>query len=431
MLERLKTIEYDIYLMALGTLSFLSYLGILDKILLPLFIVIALVMIFLKKSSLYLIPIPVFIQMSFSLLRDDVSVTTTYSIIFLVILIIDVIVNRKLKKLGKLFIPLAIMVGLSILSGINAPDLFTAFAGFSQLASVLLIYVYFVNAIEDDKDNLINISKLFLYASMFVTFEMLHFAVTHELEFMDVIRRRIIDLGWENLNIIIYSNVLSIPLAGYLVLKSKYKVTYMIFAMISIIGILMTLSRSSILTLGVFAILIVPYIFYKENGHKATLIHGVGFLVLTALVFLFFEQQGIITGYIDVLFDRDLLKFNDRLELLEIALEQFKLHPIIGSGGLYSSRVYLEPTGAMNYHNTIAQASTLGILGLLGLAYLFFEKTKLILSKKSDFKWVLLVLIYVTAFVNGSLQPMYFYTTYMAFIFMILATYENIEETHE
>ena len=66
----------------------------------------------------------------------------------------------------------------------------------------------------------------------------------------------------------------------------------------------------------------------------------------------------------------------------------------------------------------------MGILGLLAFGYLFYKKTKLVLKSQSDFKWFVLVMIYVTAFVNGMLQPMYFYASYMIFIFLIIATIE-------
>jgi hypothetical protein len=33
-------------------------------------------------------------------------------------------------------------------------------------------------------------------------------------------------------------------------------------------------------------------------------------------------------------------------------------------------------------------------------------------------------MLYVTAFVNGFFQPMYFYTTYMAYVFIVLAMIE-------
>lgn len=428
MINKLKTIEYDLYLVLLGLLSFLSYIGLIDQILLPIYIVIAIVFVIFNKGVLYLIPIAIFMQMSFGGLRDNVRVTTIYSLLFVALIIFDVIRNRKITSKGKLFLPLVVFTVLSVITTINAPDLFTAFAGFTQIASVLILYVYFVNALEGNEITLINISKMFMYAGMIITFEMFHFIFTNnDFEPLFIIQRRMINLGWENLNIIIYTNIISIPLIGYLVLKSKVKLPYMYFALINIVGILLTLSRSSILTLAVFVALLVPYIIYKETDRKNLFIQGVIFLI-TVIIGLFLLEIGhITTDYVEILFGRDLLRYTDRWVLIEIAWEKLKEFPIFGSGGLYSSRIHLSENGALNYHNTIAQASTLGFAGIIALGYLFFEKTKLILSKQSDFKWILLVLIFVTAFVNGSLQPMYFYTSYMVFIFMILATYEKLD----
>ena len=134
----------------------------------------------------------------------------------------------------------------------------------------------------------------------------------------------------------------------------------------------------------------------------------------------------LISTYIEAMQSRDLTYIDDRVAILKVAWEQLKLHPLLGSGGLYSSRVHLLDSGigALNYHNTIAQISTLGSFGILSFVYLFFKKTKLIMLSKSSFKWFALLMVYVTTFINGSLQPMYFYTTYMVFLFLVLATIE-------
>ena len=82
------------------------------------------------------------------------------------------------------------------------------------------------------------------------------------------------------------------------------------------------------------------------------------------------------------------------------------------------SRYYLQDTSSISYHNIFAQASTLGYLGLFALIYLFYVKTKMILSKKNDFIWFAFILIFATAFINGLFQPMYFNSAYMNYIFI-------------
>lgn len=434
MFDILKKLHYDFYLVLLGVLSFLSYTGTFDDIGFPIYlfitILIALVLILKNYSVLYILPLFMFIQMGFADLRDNVEVTGVYSIVFLSLLLTDVVLNRNIKKVGVLFLPLAILTVVSIATFFNAPDTFTWFAGFSQVLTVLVLYLYFVNTINDDPENVMKVAKVFMYSAMLVSIEMLHYISLSDLDPITVIRTRTINLGWENLNIIIYNNILSIPLIAYIITKVKVKLPYMIFSFIGIVGILLTLSRSSILTLGVMILLLIPWMLVKDKNRVSLMIQGViALITLFVLGYLLEQNQEIITEYFDSLFGRDLLRYEDRWVLLEIAWEKFLEYPVFGSGGLYSSRVHLSSNGALNYHNTIAQVSTLGITGLIAFIYLFVVKTKLIIRKKHDFKWPLLVLIFTTAFINGSLQPMYFYITYMAFIFLLLAIYENSKET--
>ena len=159
------------------------------------------------------------------------------------------------------------------------------------------------------------------------------------------------------------------------------------------------------------------------------LIQGLIFLAFVSIGLYILESYDIISDYYSILTDRDLTNYDDRLVLLQVAWEQFKMHPIIGSGGIFSSRYHIADAGyaAINYHNTIAQVSALGIFGLVGFIFLVIRKIKLMLLTKDSYKWFILILLFVTAFINGSLQPMYFYTTYMIYLFMILASIEVTE----
>lgn len=428
MIKYIKKIEYDLYLVLLGVLAFLSYTGFMTDFLLPIYLIIGIYLIIKKANVLYLLPLAMFLIVGAVGLRDHVRVTTILTISFVVLIVIDFIRNRKFTKLGKLFLPLSVLTALSIITIFNAPDTFSWFAGLVQMLSALGLYFYFVNTIDGDPDNFKKISKILMYLGMFVTFEMIHYLIGTETEILTIIRLRQINLGWENLNVIIFTNIMAIPFIGYLITQSKVKLPYMIFALINIVGILLTLSRSSILTLGVMVVIAAPIIFFKEKNKKNLIIQGIGFLFIVIICGLILEKFGVITGYFDSLFGRDLLHFEDRRVLLEVAWDVFKKYPLFGGGGLYTSRVYLKVYGSLNYHNTIAQVSTLGISGLIAFAYLFVEKTKVILRGKSEVKWFLLIMIYATAFINGSLQPMYFYTTYLVVIFMMMAAYENIEE---
>ena len=421
-----NTIKYDLYLLLVIGLTFASFTGYITDIYFPLIILLAIIMMLLKTNVLYIVAIAMASQMSFSGMRDNADVTTLYTSVIVFLLVVDVIKNRKITKLGYLMLPLLILSGLALLTGFNGISRYVTLVGFFQILSVTLMYFYFVNTFENRQDNFVMISKIFMYLAMLVTIEMLYYIWTTDELMITLIRQRTIDLGWENLNIIIYANIMSIPLIGYLVVKSKVKLPYMFLALFSILGILLTLSRSSILTVAVYVVVLVPLMFYHEKKKMSLIIQGLLFVMFVSMGLFFLEQHDIISEYYLTLMNRDVLHFDDRLILLEIAYENFKQHPIIGSGGIFSSRYLIAEAGeeAINYHNTFAQASTLGILGLIGLVFLFFRKIKLIISSVDDFKWYALLLLLATAFVNGSLQPMYFYASYMIYIFMILASLE-------
>lgn len=425
--QGLHDIRYDLYLIAFVGLTFLSYIGVFQEFLMPLLAGIGVLVILGGGSVFYIIPIPFFVQMSFSDLRDDVRVTTIYTVVFTVLIVADMIKNRHVTRRGHLTIPLGILVGLSVLTHINSPDLFTTFAGFMQVASVLGLYFYFINTLDPKDDNFRYVSKMMMYIGVLVSLEMMYFIYDSDELVTTVIRSRQIDLGWENLNVIIYANLMSIPLIAYLIHESKVKFFYMVFALTNMIGIFLTLSRSSVLTLGVFVVVLLPTMFVLSKERKWLIVQGFVFVLMVVLtVYVTETRYQLLTEYLDALNARDLTYVDDRLAILGVAWERLLEYPVLGGGGLYSSRVHLADAGfgAVNYHNTLAQASALGFSGVLAFFYLFLRKTELIMLSKSSFKWYALILIFVTAFVNGALQPMYFYTTYMVFLFLVLAAIE-------
>ncbi len=286
------------------------------------------------------------------------------------------------------------------------------------------IYVYFLNTLKPGEDNYIRISKMFMYLAVLVTAQMLYQVFSQGDLAIEFVSRRRINLEWENLNIIIYVNLVSIPFIGYLITKYKVKLPYILLGLVVVLGIILTLSRSSLLTVGIYGVVLIPLVFYFDKDKMNLIIQSL-FGVLVIMIGIYYvEQQGVISDIISAIISRDWTNTENRTELLVVAFEQFKLHPLLGSGGLYSSSIHLQHIGPLNYHNTFAQASSLGLFGLLAFGFLFFRKTKLIMLSKCSFRWFALVMIYITAFVNGMFQPMYFYTTYMIYLIMVLAVIE-------
>ena len=424
MKNMMKNIAYDIYLIFLGTLAFFSFTGKIDEYILLIYFGIAFLLVIAKKGVFYLFPIAMFMTMSLTTLRNDTTTILIYGLITIFIFVVDFIRNRKFTKVGYLFAPFMIYIILSVFTSVNSPDGFATAVGFTLCVIMALIYVYFLNTFEPGEDNYIRISKMFMYLAVVVSAQMLYQVADQGDLWVSFISRRRIDLEWENLNIIIYVNLISIPFIAYLITKYKVKLPYMLLSLIVILGIILTLSRSSILTVGVYALILLPLSFFLEKDKMSLIIQSLFALLVVTIAVFILEQQGIISDILNVIVSRDWTNTENRTELIEIAINQLKLHTILGSGGLYSSSIHLLELGPLNYHNTFAQASSLGLLGLLAFVFLFFRKTKLIMLSKSSFKWFTLIMIYVTAFVNGMFQPMYFYTTYMLYIIMIMAVIE-------
>ncbi len=430
MKEILKNISYDLYLIVLGAMAFFSFTGALSDYIVLLYVGIGFLAVIAKRSVFYILPIALFMTMSTTELRNDVTSIIIFTVIVGVIIIVDILRNRKFVKTGYLFLPFLILIILSVFTSKNAIDGFTPMVGFALAIVMFVIYVYFINTIEPSQDNYAKVAKLLMYLALVVSMQMLHQVYMQGEDAIWFIEHRRINLGWENLNIIIYVNLVSLPLIGYLVTKVRFKLPYMLFGLIIVVGIFLTLSRSSILTVGVYVLLLVPIIFLLEKNKTQLVIQGLICVMVIVIGIYFLEHYGnVISDVINAVLSRDWKKTEDRTVLLEIAIEQFKLHPIIGSGGLYSSAIHLVEYGAHNYHNIIARSSSLGSLGILTVIFLFIRKTKLIMLSKSSFKWFALIMIYVTALVNGMFQPMYFYTTYMVYLILVLAVIEvNIKE---
>ena len=430
MKEILKNISYDLYLIVLGTLAFFSFIGELSDYIILIYVGIGFLAVIAKKSVFYLLPIALFMTMSTTELREDVTSITIFTIIAIFLMGTDIIRNRQFKRVGYLFLPFMILVVLSVFSSINAIDGFTPMVGFALTVAMLVLYLYFLNTIEPSKENYAKVAKLLMYLALVVSMQMLHQVYSQGEQAIWFVQHRRINLGWENLNIIIYVNLVSLPLIGYLITKVRFKLPYMMFALIITVGVFLTLSRSSILTIGVYIVLLLPLLFLVEKNRTQLAIQGLICIMFIVIGIYYLEHyNGVISDVIKAITSRDWTRTEDRTVLLEVAIEQFKLHPIIGSGGLYSSSIHLIEYGPKNYHNIIARASSLGSLGLLTVILLFIRKTKLIMLSKSSFKWFVLIMIYVTALINGMFQPMYFYTTYMVYLILVLVVIEvNIKE---
>jgi len=427
MMKHIKSIQFDLYLLLLLILTFFSYIGLLGIFIIPIFLIIAIGLIWYRADVIFLIPLGLFVQMTTIEISEDFGFATFFSFSATGLLILDFIRNRKFTKFGKLFKPLAIFAILSIITAINMVDLYSLFQGFGRITSILVFYVYFVNTLNKDKVTITNISKILIYLSILVTLEILHFVFTSDLEIIELIDSRDWNLSWGNLNVIIFSNLVSLPLVGYLIIKSRIKIFYMLYSLIIVSGIFITFSRSSVICVVFYIAFLAPMVFILEKSRFNLILQSILFgLIILGLSF-YVDLRFLYSTLLENFTIRGLSTYFSRLDLIKIGLEKLKEFPLFGSGGLYSSRYFLVENESSNYHNFIIQASTLGIFGVINLFYLFYLKVKVIQESKDIFKYFALLMIVVTMLVNGMFQPMYFHSTYMTYIFLVLAGIEVVK----
>lgn len=428
-----KTLKFDLYLGFVFLLTFLSYHYALNMLALALFLLVAVVTIYKTDNIIYLISLLFFIQMSTTIIRDDTEITTIFGLSLLPVLALDFIKHRKLTSIGALGLPLILFIDASLVSLFNAESLFVGFVGVILMASIFVLYVYFINTLNPSKETFEMIAKLFLALASLVTLQMVVVAINLERPLIEIISRRMIDLGWENINIVVYPNIFAIPLASYLLLKARFKMPYLIALTWVIIGISLTLSRSSLLSVAIYLVLLIPYVFVKSPYKLSFLSEIILFVLISSFAAYHIEDNyQLFTDYYEAINSRDWFRVTDRLDLAIAGLNAFKDTPLIGTGGLFSSRFVLEDYGfnAINYHNTFIQTLTLGTLGIIAFIYLQIKKFLLVIKIDPIKRYIVLVLLFVTIIVNGMFQPMYYYATYMFYLFLVLASVEK-EVNHQ
>lgn len=182
-------------------------------------------------------------------------------------------------------------------------------------------------------------------------------------------------LGWSMSNHYIVIINMGIPVAVYLFIQQKnnniYKGLLVAFVILALICNGLSLCRGAWIGLVPMVIGIIIFYFSKCNHKKQDIPYLIAGFVILVIVAIFMYATGFITDIVDSLKNKSV--DNGRVGVSDIAIEQFKKHPILGTG-VGTARFYLKHLGndLKNYHNYMLQvASTMGIVGVLAfIAYL-------------------------------------------------------------
>jgi hypothetical protein len=379
----------------------------------------------LSGRAVYLLPLPLFVVPIFRGLLKDVgkianaSDVITASVIIMIVagvsgLVFDIIKQKRFKTTGQLFVPFIFIIASMLLSLLNSPDVINSVSGMLIYVFMFFFYVYLLNVSSAENHFRIFFSKTVVYFVALAAL-MCVMVIVEDKSITENIIKKDINIGWSISNNIATYLVFGVPFVLYLSIHEKYKFVYYFLSIVLAIVIFLTGSRAGI---GGLLILAVPSVVYTlfRTDRKQFVTHLLMALLLT-MPFLF---AAIYMNIPEALYQRLFVSkfffyYDDRKRLLEIAMESFSNHPLIGTG-VFSAGHYIKLGGknVFSYHNIFFETlACMGIAGIMAYVYFSFVKFKMLLFNSNMFKLYGLMAIvgsYIFALVDTSyLNPIYMY----------------------
>jgi O-antigen ligase len=385
--------KLDLQLLALLGITLLIWLlkDILFVYGLIIYLLIFAYLIYQKKPFSHFFVVILFSVMSMQSDTGSFKIDYCLTIIVFVLVVINNI-KKKQIVVGKLLLPLVILLGYSFISIAWTPVKADGFHGLVAMLEGYLIYYLLTNAgFRINKDDLLTISKVATYIMLTLTLELFYIYYLHGFQ-ATINRKQLINLGWGYSNLIAIVFVLLLPLALYKYLnKNKYYLGYFMLDIVNIFGLVLTMSRGAFLgvaiSLGIFTVLYVrKRLLVKYGG-----ILGMGIALGTFLLWLFQKPlfNKLISTFKTLFTSKEIFDDPNRSPLYKVAIKTFLDKPIFGNG-LKSSKylIYYHLDGRQNvhFHNFILQiAATLGVIGLIILSFLIVRWVKVLYKPKDTF----------------------------------------------
>lgn len=353
------------------------------------------------------------IKIKTGIYKIDYILTTT---LFFYILITNI--KNKFVFLGNLFIPLVIYLLYNLLSILWTPIKTIGFEGIvAMLEGYMMYYIVTNSKFIIKKEQFIYISKLASLIVLTISFEI--FTIYLELGPKVILQDKdFMTLKWGSSNLVAAIFVLLIPivLCKYLN-KTNYFKLYIILDIISLIGLISTLSRGAYF--GVIVSLLLIAIFYIRK--QLLIKYGIVFSIFAFTTLLLLKIFNIYDKLVVKIVDRGFFTSSDRFPLYHLALDSF-LDKLIFGNGIKSSEylisTYLNRTED-HFHNFILQiASTLGIIGIILFIYIVY-KWILVLNKPKE-PFVMLVTFSLVGALTHQMVDVSFDLHYFGVYFYLL-----------
>lgn len=246
--------------------------------------------------------------------------------------------------------------------------------------SFIYFYIYFYNTAEWTEKTPEYIARILVLACAVILIQLLEMFVFDQPQ-----NKNEFVLGWGMSNNIGGMLAMFMPACFYLTYKSRYGVAYYIFGLLTFVGVVMTLSRTSVFVGGTVLVVCMILLSIKGRYVRFVRIFNIVFIVvLVCFVFVPNELWRVFKYYIEH-------GFNDsgRWHIWENGVKNFLRAPIFGVG-FYTP---IAPDWSYNienwvfpdmYHNTYIQLlASCGILGVAAYTFHLVQGAILIFRKPS------------------------------------------------
>jgi len=371
------------------------------------------------KDTIYVYPL---LLSGMFMIRDyswESATVPIYMIIIAILFFVGMVIHLIRYKVkfwqGRMRWPLLLMIASAILTLVNT--------GISLLfllnITVMLIYVgtYFFFRNTLGKSHIHYLMKAMMISGLLIASQVFIYYVTVD-SFNDAILYGFLDLGWGSANIVATYFILFIPASFYYIRMQRNNFLYVLAAGFQILMLLLTLSRSGIITFIIEGIFLLIYVF--SGTHWKETLRNI-FIVIASIFIIVYLNLDVF--YILFVHFQDVFFFGTtNIDVYQLAIARFLLHPLFGSG---LTTLASENTPLFFYQNTILLTmASFGLVGLVALIWQFVAIYKL-LNHQYKYQTVLLGLSILFANIQGIIDNVYYLPQFMIALFLMIALIEK------
>lgn len=426
----------EIYIFILALVTFLGWFYGNIPGMIILIVIASLVLLFFGDLT-YITPIGVFfiftLKEGFPNNEIPISLIVVASIFIFILFIFVIKSGFKLRKMksfyGLLGLALMNLIPIFWCNTVEKGYEVFYFFFFANLG-YLIIYLLFVNGIKNASLKFLAITMSYLAIILVVECGVMVYSLR---ESYDSIFKMTYFLGWGVCNEAGIMLCVATPFIYYLI-ASANKIPYLIFnflkLIIAILGVLLTTSRGSYLTMGLIIFILTFLLLFVTKRRRFMLYFATIFCILLIGLVIAFSKEAVafINKILDEVFMAG-LDDNGRKEIWDKGINLYKTNSLYKWFGAGICAIIEERMSAAGYqsvplvfHSTFVQTLVMGgIFGLVMLLVHFFEKYRNLFKTEKRF-FLFVFVSYLCVDLYGMIDNTYHMYYYMIPLVIVLAT---------